>query len=398
MAVPFGKYELLRKIASGGMGQVFLARERSAARAAGRAQAHPAAPGRGRRVPQHVPGRGADRGAAAAPEHRQHPRPGRGRRPPLHGHGVRARARTCAGWTSFARAQGRPLPLGLVLPHHRGRRRRAGLRAQGARRRRASRWAGAPGRVAAEHARGLRRRREAHRLRRGEGGRPARSTPPPACSRASTRTCPRSRPTGRPWTARSDVFALGVVLWELLTGQRLFKGETDLMTLRLVTRLPGAAALAAQPQAAAGAGRGGAQGAGAHAGRALPGLRRVPAGARGLHPPAAAAGQQRAPVGVPARAVRGPHRRGGGSGEAGRAGRGRGPGLEDPTPRAATPCCRRQPRSSTPSRVSMASMRSRHSVEALVGPAPMHRQEPTRGTPPMGRPTPERRSPWFPWR
>ena len=39
----------------------------------------------------------------------------------------------------------------------------------------------------------------------------------------------------------------------------------------------------------------------------------LPAGARGLHPPAAAAGQHRAPVGVPARAVRGAHRRGGGS-------------------------------------------------------------------------------------
>ncbi|RKH87184.1 PEGA domain-containing protein [Corallococcus sp. AB045] len=33
---------------------------------------------------------------------------------------------------------------------------------------------------------------------------------------------------------RSDQFALGVVMWELLTGMRLFKGDTDLMTLRLV--------------------------------------------------------------------------------------------------------------------------------------------------------------------
>ncbi|QSQ20796.1 protein kinase [Pyxidicoccus parkwayensis] len=34
--------------------------------------------------------------------------------------------------------------------------------------------------------------------------------------------------------ARSDLFALGVVMWELMTGKRLFKGESDMMTLRLV--------------------------------------------------------------------------------------------------------------------------------------------------------------------
>lgn len=39
---------------------------------------------------------------------------------------------------------------------------------------------------------------------------------------------------GLPVEARSDQFSLGIILWELLTGRRLFKGETDLMTLHLV--------------------------------------------------------------------------------------------------------------------------------------------------------------------
>jgi serine/threonine-protein kinase len=34
--------------------------------------------------------------------------------------------------------------------------------------------------------------------------------------------------------ARSDVFSLGVVWWELITGRRLFKGSSDQMTMRLV--------------------------------------------------------------------------------------------------------------------------------------------------------------------
>ncbi len=40
--------------------------------------------------------------------------------------------------------------------------------------------------------------------------------------------------SGQSIDARSDQFALGVVMWEMLTGRRLFKGETDMMTLRLV--------------------------------------------------------------------------------------------------------------------------------------------------------------------
>src|SRR6185295_12713218 len=33
---------------------------------------------------------------------------------------------------------------------------------------------------------------------------------------------------------RSDVFALGIVLWELLCDKRLFKGDSDVMSQRLV--------------------------------------------------------------------------------------------------------------------------------------------------------------------
>jgi tRNA A-37 threonylcarbamoyl transferase component Bud32 len=43
---------------------------------------------------------------------------------------------------------------------------------------------------------------------------------------------------GQPADARSDVFSLGVVLHELLSGQRLFAGENDLETLRMVREMP----------------------------------------------------------------------------------------------------------------------------------------------------------------
>jgi hypothetical protein len=43
---------------------------------------------------------------------------------------------------------------------------------------------------------------------------------------------------GQPADARSDVFSLGVVLHELLSGRRLFVGENDLETLRMVREMP----------------------------------------------------------------------------------------------------------------------------------------------------------------
>jgi eukaryotic-like serine/threonine-protein kinase len=39
---------------------------------------------------------------------------------------------------------------------------------------------------------------------------------------------------GQPVDARADVFALGIVLWELLANRRLFLGETDYQTVKLV--------------------------------------------------------------------------------------------------------------------------------------------------------------------
>lgn len=45
---------------------------------------------------------------------------------------------------------------------------------------------------------------------------------------------------GNPVDARTDIFAVGIILWELLAGRRLFLGESDLETVRLVqqARIP----------------------------------------------------------------------------------------------------------------------------------------------------------------
>ncbi|MBN1206690.1 MAG: serine/threonine protein kinase [Myxococcaceae bacterium] len=232
MAVPFGKYELLRKIATGGMGQVFLARERSAverlvvlklilphlaedeefltmfleeARLVARLQ-HPnlvtildllEVEGRHCLAMEYVQGDDVRR------------------------------------LDKQARLKGRLLPPGLVL------------------------------RIISEAAAGL---DYAHKARDAQG-QPLRlvhrdvspqnilvgfdgavkiidfGVAKAAGSSQNTATgvlkgkYPYMSPeqaSGQPIDGRSDQFALGVVMWELLTGKRLFKSESDMMTLRLV--------------------------------------------------------------------------------------------------------------------------------------------------------------------
>ncbi|MFL5354652.1 serine/threonine protein kinase [Archangium sp.] len=233
MAVPFGKYQLLRKIASGGMGQIFLALERGTgferlvvlklilphlaededflemfldeARLVARL-GHP-------NLITILDLSEIDGRHCLAMEY-------------VHGDDVRRLEK-------FARAQGRALPVGLVL------------------------------RIIAEAAAGL---HYAHQAR-DQQGQPLklvhRDVSPQnilvgfdggvkvidfgvakaAGSASHTATgvlkgkYPYMSPeqaNGMPVDARSDLFALGVVLWELLTNRRLFKGESDLMTLRLV--------------------------------------------------------------------------------------------------------------------------------------------------------------------
>ncbi|MFT3711749.1 MAG: serine/threonine-protein kinase [Archangium sp.] len=58
--------------------------------------------------------------------------------------------------------------------------------------------------------------------------------------------------TGEELDARSDVFAIGIVLWEQLTGRRLFKGENDIATQRLVRACQVPAPSSVEPSVPAG--------------------------------------------------------------------------------------------------------------------------------------------------
>ena len=53
---------------------------------------------------------------------------------------------------------------------------------------------------------------------------------------------------GGPIDRRSDVFSLGIVLWELVAGQRLFKGDNDLATIQMIINSPAPRPSAVRPE------------------------------------------------------------------------------------------------------------------------------------------------------
>ena len=101
-----------------------------------------------------------------------------------------------------------------------------------------------PRHLAAEHPDQLRRLGEAGGLRHRQGGGPGVDDRSPARSRASSRTWRPSRPAGKALDHRADIFALGLVLYELLTGVRPLKRDSELATLQAALECTIDAALA----------------------------------------------------------------------------------------------------------------------------------------------------------
>jgi serine/threonine-protein kinase len=235
MAVAFGRYELLRKLATGGMGQIFLARPRGS-------------PGLSRLlvIKRLLPHLATDRkflhmflDEAKIASRLDHPNIVR-----IHELGeVRGSHYLAMDYVAgedlrtleqYATVRGRPLPLGVCL------------------------------RIVADAAAAL---GHAHQARDGKG-RPLhlvhRDVSPPnilvgfdgvtklidfGVAKAAGRL--QETATGflkgkYPYMSpeqidaldldpRSDLFSLGVILWELATGKRLFKGQNELITARLVS-------------------------------------------------------------------------------------------------------------------------------------------------------------------
>ena len=99
-----------------------------------------------------------------------------------------------------------------------------------------------PGHLAREHRRHLRRRREGRRLRDRQAGRRSGALSAVALKGKLAYMSPEQL-HNLPVDRRSDLFALGIVLYEITTQVRLFKGATEVQTMKAVMDGRGAAAL-----------------------------------------------------------------------------------------------------------------------------------------------------------
>ena len=233
----FGNYYLLEKIAVGGMAELFKARQRGVARLREdrRHQAHPAPPVGQRRVRQDVHRRGQARGPAEPPQHRADLRSGQGRATP-----------TTSPWSTCDGKDLRRACCREVREY-----RPAHARSPGGLRR----HAGVPGASttptasAASHDREL---RLVHRdvspqnilisydgevklvdfgiAKAADQG----TADAGGALKGKLLYMSPEQALGQPLDGRSDIYSLGLVLAELLTGERCFQADSELGVLEKV--------------------------------------------------------------------------------------------------------------------------------------------------------------------
>ena len=234
---PFGKYLLLGLIARGGMAEVYRAKRATAAparRAAARHQVHAAAAGQGGALRRDVHPRGQARGAARQRLHRANLRDRPHRGALLHRDGVHRRQGSDADAPSLPGVE--PAHPGAARLLHRG----ADVPRGCTTRTRAPTPRG--GRSTSSTATSRRRTCASATTatsscstsasRRRCSSSPARS----ACSRASSATCRPSRSAACRVDARTDVFSTGIILHEMLTTEKLFRGDTEFALMEKVRK------------------------------------------------------------------------------------------------------------------------------------------------------------------